>query len=101
MSSGSYDRFLIRVSQSGLPAKTDFRVELDGVDLGWSPPADIGIDRYFSDYLGNFGLKGGQHELRFTLLNAQREGSAQLGSVEVEEFGDEKEYAIFLVSLPG
>ncbi|KAI8986267.1 IgA peptidase M64-domain-containing protein [Trametes punicea] len=96
-SSGTYAWHLVRFSLSGLPDKRDLRVELDGKDLGWVPRADIGIDRWHYDIKINRTLKGGEHEVRFTLRNAKREGEAQLCSVEVLEFGNETEF----VTKPG
>jgi hypothetical protein len=90
-SSGAYSRHLIRTSLSGLPAKTDLRVELDGDDLDWVPREAIGLDRYFYDFTGDEGLSPGEHEVKFTLLNADLEGDAQMCSVEVIEFGGEDE----------
>ncbi|KAI0373796.1 hypothetical protein BV20DRAFT_962379 [Pilatotrama ljubarskyi] len=96
-SSGTYAWHLVRFSLSGLPEKEDLRVELDGHDLGWVPRADIGIDRWHYDIKLNHTLKGGEHEVRFRLRNGEREGEAQLCSVEVLEFGDEDEF----VTKPG
>lgn len=66
-------------------------MELDGKDLGWTPRADIGVDRWHYDIKLNRTLEGGEHEVKFVLKNAKREGDAQLCSVEVLEFGDETE----------
>ncbi|KAI0630008.1 IgA peptidase M64-domain-containing protein [Trametes polyzona] len=96
-SSGTYAWHLVRFSLSGLPEKGDLRVELDGKDLGWVPHADIGVDRWHYDVKLNKTLKGGEHEVKFTLRNEAREGVAQLCSVEVLEFGDEDEF----VATPG
>ncbi|KAI0351405.1 hypothetical protein OH77DRAFT_1429702 [Trametes cingulata] len=96
-SSGTYAWHLVRFSLSGLPEKDDLRVELDGENLGWVPRADIGIDRWHYDIKLNRTLKGGEHEVEFTLQNGKREGVAQLCSVEVLEFGDEDEF----VATPG
>ncbi|KAI0655583.1 IgA peptidase M64-domain-containing protein [Cubamyces menziesii] len=96
-SSGTYAWHLVRFSLSGLPEKEDMRVELDGKDLGWTPRADIGVDRWHYDIKLNRTLEGGEHEVKFVLKNAKREGDAQLCSVEVLEFGDETEF----VATPG
>ncbi|KAH9850218.1 IgA peptidase M64-domain-containing protein [Lenzites betulinus] len=96
-SSGTYARHLVRFSLSGLPDKDDLRVELDGKDLGWVPRGDIGVDRWHYDIKLNRTLKSGEHQVKFTLRNKEREGEAQLCSVEVLEFGDEDEF----VSTPG
>lgn len=92
-SSGTYSRHLVRFSLSGLPEASDLRVELDGVDLEWVPKKGLGLDRWHYDIHCDGGLSGGEHELRFTLVNKEREGVAQLCSAEILEFGDESEYA--------
>ncbi|KAJ3995315.1 IgA peptidase M64-domain-containing protein [Lentinula boryana] len=110
ISSGSFPRYLVRFSLSGLPEESDLRVELDGNDLGWKPKAGLGVDRWHYDiklgqgweddtieYAGSGGLTGGEHELSFVLLNKDREGEAQLCSAEVLEFGSEQEF----ISTPG
>ncbi|KAK6992530.1 hypothetical protein R3P38DRAFT_3225605 [Favolaschia claudopus] len=96
-SSGAYARHLVRFSVSGLPEAADLRVELDGEDLGWTPRADIGLDRYHYDVHRDGGLSAGEHTLSFTLLNGAREPAAQMCSAEVLEFGDESEF----VATPG
>ncbi|KAG5719244.1 hypothetical protein E4T56_gene13390 [Termitomyces sp. T112] len=96
-SSGTYARYLVKFSLSGLPEANDLRVELDGIDLNWIPMKDIGLDRWHYDILKDTALDGGLHEMKFTLLNQEREGVAQLCSVEVLEFGTEDEF----ISAPG
>lgn len=56
-SSGSYARSLVRFSLSGLPSQSDLRVELDGVNLGWVPQKDIGVDRWHYDVHREAGLR--------------------------------------------
>lgn len=90
-SSGSYARHVVRFSLSGLPETNDLRVELDGEDLGWIPNPDIGLDRWHYDIYRDSSLTGGTHEVKFSLLNGDREGVAQLCSAEIIEFGDEEE----------
>ena len=90
-SSGMYSRHLVRFSLSGLPEKSDLKVEIDGADLGWVPKPNIGVDRWHYDIYRSGGLPLGEHEIKFTLLEGKREGIAQLCSVEVLEFGDEDE----------
>ena len=90
-SSGMYSRHLVRFSLSGLPEKSELKVEIDGVDLGWVPEPNIGVDRWHYDIYRHGGLRLGEHEIKFTLLEGKREGIAQLCSVEVLEFGDEDE----------
>jgi len=95
VSSGTFSRHLVRFSLSGLPEKADLKVELDNVDLGWEPKVGLGVDRWHYDIHLDRGLSGGEHELRFTLLNRDREGIAQLCSAEILEFGDEDELSFF------
>ncbi|EPT00242.1 hypothetical protein FOMPIDRAFT_1163230 [Fomitopsis schrenkii] len=92
ISSGAYARHLVRFSLSGLPNAADLRVEIDGEDLGWTPRADIGLDRWHYDVHRDGALGAGEHEVKFTLANGEREGTAQLCSVEVLEFGTEDEF---------
>lgn len=88
-SSGAYSKHLVKFSLSGIPESSDLRVELDGTDLGWVPRVNIGLDRWHYDIHRNKSLSVGDHEVKFTLVNGEREGSAQLCSVEVLEFGNE------------
>ncbi len=90
-SSGTYAWHIVRFSLSGIPDAKDLIVELDGKDLGWVPRGDIGVDRWHYDIKINKTLKGGEHEVKFSLKNKTREGEAQLCSVEILEFGDESE----------
>ena len=87
--SGQYARHLVRFSLSGLPEAADLTVEVDGQDLHWQPKVGLGVDRWHYDIHRDGGLSDMEHELKFTLNNADREGIAQLCSVEVLEFGDE------------
>lgn len=89
-SSGTYSRHLVKFSLSGIPSVDDLVVLLDGIDLGWVPRKDIGVDRWHYDFWRESGLSAGAHELSF-VLKIDREGVAQLCSVEVLEFGDEAE----------
>lgn len=92
-SAGTYSWFLVRISLSGLPLKSDATVLLDGTDLGWQPQNGIGLDRYIYDIKSPAGWKlgPGRHNIEVKLNNAAREGSAQVCSVEVLEFGNENE----------
>jgi len=90
-SSGAYPRHLLRFSLSGLPEASGLKVQLDEDVLEWVPRKDIGLDRWHYDIHNDQSLKPGQHEVKFTLLNEQRTGVAQLCSVELLEFGDEEE----------
>ncbi|PPR05386.1 hypothetical protein CVT24_008000 [Panaeolus cyanescens] len=96
-SSGTYSRYLVKFSLSGMPESTDLRVTLDGKDLKWPPKSGLGLDRWHYDLHFDEALTGGKHELTFNLLNKGREGVAQLCSAEVIEFGNETEFA----SKPG
>lgn len=89
--SGMYSRHLVRFSLSGLPESSDLTVELNGEDLNWAPRQDIGVDRWHYDVYRDGGLADDVHEVKFKLNNADREGIAQLCSVEILEFGNEKE----------
>ncbi|KAG6879333.1 hypothetical protein C0992_003467 [Termitomyces sp. T32_za158] len=90
-SSGTYTRYLVKFSLSGLPEASDLRIELDGVDLNWVPQKDIGLDRWLYEISKDIGLDRGLHEVKFILLNQEREGVAQLCNVEVLEYGTEHE----------
>lgn len=91
-SSGEYSRYLVKFSLSGVPEKSNLRVELDGVDLGWAPEPLVGVDRWHYDIFVSEKLAPGPHELRFALQDSKLEGISQLCSVEVLEFGDESEF---------
>ncbi|KAK2465309.1 hypothetical protein APHAL10511_002663 [Amanita phalloides] len=93
-SSGLYSRHLVKFSLSGLPEVTDIAITFDGENLDWKPRPDIGLDRWHYDIRRSFPLGHGDHEIKFTLLNENREGAAQLCSVEVLEFGDEVEQVL-------
>ena len=90
-SSGQYAWHLVRFSLSAIPEADDLLVELDGEDLHWVPREDIGTDRWHYDIKINATLSEGEHELKFTLKNKEREPEAQLCSIEILEFGDESE----------
>ncbi|KAI0049397.1 hypothetical protein FA95DRAFT_1556870 [Auriscalpium vulgare] len=91
-SSGAYARYLVRFSLSGLPEKTDLSVVLDGKDLGWVPKPGLGVDRWHYDIQSDVPLKEGQHEVKFALNEGNREGIAQLCSLEILEFGSGTEF---------
>lgn len=90
-SSGTYSRYLVRFSLSGLPEKDDLSILFDGEDLGWTPKEGLGVDRYFYDIYKNERLSEGEHKIEFVLKNAEREGIAQMCSIEVLEYGSEQE----------
>lgn len=91
VSSGTFKSHLVRFSLSGLLSDTDLKLELDGVDLNWAPHSGLGADRWLYDIRPDGALGGGDHEVKFTLLNPAREGIAQMCSVEILEFGNETE----------
>ncbi|KIK48057.1 hypothetical protein CY34DRAFT_798682 [Suillus luteus UH-Slu-Lm8-n1] len=92
LSSGNYARHLIKFSLSGLPDRDDLGILFDSVDLRWTPRKDIGIDRWHYDVYEETSLSAGVHEISFALKNGALEGSAQLCSVEVLEYGTEAEF---------
>lgn len=98
-SSGTYARHLVRFSLSGLPSARQLSVRLDGEDLRWVPLPGIGIDRWHYDIHRPDALSSGQHELVFELLDPEQEGTAQLCSVEILEYGTEDE-CVFPTTSP-
>ena len=90
-SSGTYARHLVKFSLSGIPHADDLVVYLDGVDLGWTPRKDIGVDRWHYDIHFEHALLGGEHVIEFSLRNREIQGQAQLCSVEVLEYGSLEE----------
>ncbi|KAG2131805.1 IgA peptidase M64-domain-containing protein [Suillus clintonianus] len=92
LSSGNYARHLIKFSLSGLPDRRDLDILFDGVDLHWAPRKDIGFDRWHYDVFEDTSLSAGSHEISFVLKNSALEGSAQLCSVEILEYGTEAEF---------
>jgi hypothetical protein len=92
MSSGAYSRYMVRFSLSGLPERSDLKVEVDDTDLEWVPRMDIGFDRWHYDVNRAHSLGPKEHEVKFTLVNGDREGVAQLCSVEIIEYGNEEEF---------
>ena len=90
-SAGTYSRYLVKFSLSGIPHTSDLRVELDGKDLGWVPEPSVGFDRWHYDILRLEGLRAGEHEITFALRNVSLQGTAQLCSVEVLEYGNDSE----------
>lgn len=98
-SSGAYSWHTVRFSLSGLPKGSDLKVELDGTDLGWVARENIGFDRWHYDVHREYSLSPEEHEVKFTLVNKDREGIAQLCSVEIIEFGNEDEFVLILKFL--
>ena len=91
LSSGTYSRYSLQFSLSGLPRQQDLRVTLDGLDLNWKPRLNVGMDRWFYNYFVPQPLAPGHHHLEFTLLDKSKEGVAQLCSAEILEYGTEEE----------
>ncbi|KAF8583338.1 hypothetical protein K439DRAFT_1653512 [Ramaria rubella] len=92
LSSGLYSTHLVRFSLSGLPAAEDLKVYLDGEDLEWKPRPDVHLDRWHYDIYRAQALAGGSHTLSFALGESAREGTAQLCSAEIIEYGDENQF---------
>ncbi|GAP91834.1 hypothetical protein SAMD00023353_6700150 [Rosellinia necatrix] len=86
-SAGTYDTYLLQFSVSGMTASSDLLVEVDGKDVGWEINPVIGLDRFIYNMKINSSLSPGKHELSFTLLNKEIEGTAQLCNLEVLEYG--------------
>ncbi|KAI1102437.1 IgA peptidase M64-domain-containing protein [Jackrogersella minutella] len=95
-SAGSYASHLLQLSVSGMTASSDLRVEIDGKDVGWQINTEVGVDRYIYNMKMDSALGPGEHEVKFTLLNGDIEGKAQLCNLEIleydEEFNFETEY---------
>lgn len=87
-SAGTYDNHLLQFSISGVTATTDLRVEIDGVDLGWEVNSIVGLDRWIYSMKFDSALAPGAHTLSYTLLNEEREGTAQLCNLQILEYGD-------------
>lgn len=90
-SSGTYSRYMLTFSLSGIPHARNLRISLDGSYLEWAARGDVGDDRWFYNFLFDESLKPGTHILAFELLNSEIQGTAQLCSVEILEYGDENE----------
>ncbi|KAF7972035.1 hypothetical protein HWV62_19259 [Athelia sp. TMB] len=91
-SSGTYSKHLLKFSLSGIPSADHLDVLLDGVNVGWNPRQDIGIDRWHYDIHAEAGLSAGLHAVSFILNKDENAENAQLCSVEVLEFGNETEF---------
>jgi hypothetical protein len=87
-SAGSYDSYLLQFSVSGVIASTDLRVEIDGKDLGWEVNPVIGLDRWIYNMKFDENLSPGAHQIKFTLLNQELQGTAQLCNLEIIEYGE-------------
>lgn len=86
-SAGTYDSYLLQFSVSGVLASTDLRVELDGKDLGWQVNPVVGLDRWIYNMKFKEKLSPGRHQIKFSLLNAKLQGTAQLCNLELIEYG--------------
>ncbi|KAI0165235.1 IgA peptidase M64-domain-containing protein [Hypoxylon sp. FL1284] len=91
-SAGTYDSHVLQVSVSGLASSADLSVEIDGRDVGWELNPAVGVDRFIYNIERDEALGPGDHEIAVTLLNAELEGTAQLCSLEVLEYGEEDEF---------
>ncbi|CAG9993074.1 unnamed protein product [Clonostachys byssicola] len=87
-SAGSYDSYLLQFSVSGVTASTDLRVEIDGKDLGWEVNPVVGLDRWIYNMKFDENLSPGAHQIKFTLLNQELQGTAQLCNLEIIEYGE-------------
>ena len=94
-SAGTYDSYLLQFSISGVESSDDIRVELDGKDLGWEVNPVVGQDRWIYNMKFDTGLAPGTHELKYTLLNSEIEGTAQLCNLEVIEYGEDPDEFTF------
>jgi hypothetical protein len=86
-SAGTYDNMELQFSISGVLASSDLRVELDGKDLEWEVNEVVGMDRWIYNMKFDYALEPGSHTLSYTLLNEEREGTAQLCNLEILEYG--------------
>lgn len=91
----------MKFSVSGIPFKSHLRVELDGVDAGFEPRPDVGLDRWHYDIAKDEPLHAGEHEVSFWLGEEADERVAQLCSVEILEFGNDDEYVFEILSTVG
>ncbi|QRV80110.1 peptidase family M64 protein [Ceratobasidium sp. AG-Ba] len=94
-SDGTFSYALLRFSLSAVPDAKTLDIRLDGKKVSWEAKPGVGVDRWFYDVWINDregGLRNGTHELSFALQQGGREGLAQLCSVEVIEYGNEKEF---------
>ncbi|CAI6334414.1 unnamed protein product [Periconia digitata] len=87
-SAGTYDTHMLQFSVSGVTQSSDLLVEIDGKDVGWEVNPVIGVDRWIYNIKFDDALSPGAHELKFTLLNEEIEGSAQLCNAEILEYGE-------------
>lgn len=97
ISSGTFSKYALFFSVSGIPNTADLTIKVDGQTLPWEVRSNIGVDRWLYDLNFNRGLSGGRHTLEYRLNNKTLEGTAQLCSVEINEFGSEAEF----ISKPG
>ncbi|KAI1755979.1 IgA peptidase M64-domain-containing protein [Xylaria castorea] len=100
-SAGTYDTYLLQFSVSGMTASSDLRVEVDGEDVGWEINPEVGVDRYIYNMKIDSALSPGEHELSFTLLNGEIQGTAQLCNLEVLEYGVAEEEFNFELKYHG
>ncbi len=82
-----------------MTASSDLRVEVDGEDVGWEINPEVGVDRYIYNMKIDAALGPGPHELSFTLLNEEIQGTAQLCNLEVLEYGVAEEESVWSIPL--
>lgn len=88
-SPGTYSTHLVQISVSGMTASKDMRVEIDGKGIGWEINPAVGVDRFIYNMKMDSAITAGEHELTVTLMNGELQGTAQLCSLEIIEYGDE------------
>jgi hypothetical protein len=82
---------LVRFSLSGIPETDHLSITLDGEELKWQPRPDVQLDRWHYDLYRSGPLAAGSHKLSFTLGEKALEGTAQLCSAEIIEYGNDTE----------
>ncbi|KAI2619552.1 IgA peptidase M64-domain-containing protein [Hypomontagnella submonticulosa] len=91
-SPGTYSTHLVQISVSGMTATKDLLVAIDGKDVGWEINPAVGVDRFIYNMKKDEAITAGEHEFTVTLLNEELQGTAQLCSLEVIEYGEEFEF---------
>ncbi len=76
-------------SVSGAARNSDLVIVLDGVNLEFTPRADVGLDRWHYEIQRPASLKQGTHTLTFSKGPTARDQQVQVCSIEVLEFGEE------------
>ena len=91
-SNGKFNRWLLKISASGVEMDDSLIVSLDGKRLDWKTNGLV--DRSFYDWYGTEGFTKGQHVLEFHQgFPANRTVPLrQLCSITLHEFGNEEDY---------